>query len=197
MFWRIICELIAFLQKGEFKHLEICTDGNFNLFEGLKENNQIEMGAVIKARDLGNLPADTANPDYLEHVAREIISNNESKMKIQVIKGRELVDLNLNLIHEVGKASRWEPRLIIIEYDNSNSQLTSLNENLMAFVGKGVVFDSGGLNLKSEGFIENMHLDMCGAADVLAIASAVASFALPLRLSNKISFACTIPIPKY
>eukprot|EP01095_Lingulamoeba_sp_RSL-Kostka_P013971 TRINITY_DN5939_c1_g2_i1.p1 TRINITY_DN5939_c1_g2~~TRINITY_DN5939_c1_g2_i1.p1 ORF type:complete len:594 (-),score=197.72 TRINITY_DN5939_c1_g2_i1:187-1968(-) len=151
------------------------------------ENNQIDnlrdiinssrivADSTLFTRDLGNEQADVANPEFLEEKAHEIVrefnesnEQNDVKMTIKVIKGNELKERGMNLIYSVGQAAQWEPRLVIIEYigdqDNYNNKD---NHDVISLVGKGVTFDTGGLNLKPTGFMETMHMDMCGSASVL------------------------------
>ncbi|KAI8463828.1 MAG: hypothetical protein J3K34DRAFT_442513 [Monoraphidium minutum] len=98
-----------------------------------------------------------------------------------VISGRGLLDAGYPLIHAVGRASARPPCLIDINWAPPGvSDAGSLP--LLALVGKGVCFDSGGLNLKSGAGMKTMKKDMGGAALVLALAHVVMSRALPLRL---------------
>lgn len=83
--------------------------------------------------------------------------------------GQELVDAGLLLHHAVGRGSIHPPALINLFYSGNPSD----KENIVAFVGKGIVFDSGGLNIKATGAIEGMFLDKCGAAGVLLAFKAV------------------------
>lgn len=80
------------------------------------------------------------------------------------IKGEDLLKNNLNLIYNVGRGSSCAPMMINLAYKNSDST------EYTALVGKGIVFDAGGINIKpSGGFLEIMFIDKCGAADVLAV----------------------------
>jgi leucyl aminopeptidase len=122
--------------------------------------------AVNEARDLQNDNSDDVNPEMFAQFATK--TAKEHKLKITVIDGPELKKLGLNLLHSVGRASKWQPKLILVEYRGNPK-----NKNqLQALVGKGITFDTGGVNLKPAmgGSLEHMHLDMSGAADVLEVA---------------------------
>jgi leucyl aminopeptidase len=121
--------------------------------------------AVNEARDLQNDNSDDVNPEAFAQFATKVAK--EHKLKITIIDGPELKKLGLNLLHSVGRASKWQPKLIMIEYRGNPK-----NKNqLQALAGKGITFDTGGVNLKPTfgGSLEHMHLDMSGAADVLEV----------------------------
>ena len=138
----------------------------------MSESTKITSGTLF-ARDLGNEQGDVANPEYLEEAATTLAKEN-SAFSLRVIKGKELQELGLNMITAVGQAAQWEPRLILLEY----KPLKDNSETPVVLLGKGITFDTGGLNLKPTGFIENMHMDMCGAAAVLGTAKAVSNLNL-------------------
>ena len=83
--------------------------------------------------------------------------------EVRVIKGQELVDLEMNLFHNVGKSATSEPRAVMVHYQG-NPDSTDID---IALVGKGVTFDTGGLNLKPTGYMEDMYGDKNGACAVL------------------------------
>ncbi len=79
--------------------------------------------------------------------------SSDKVREVRVIKGQELVDLKMNLFHSVGKAAMSEPRAVIVNYQG-NPESSDVD---LALVGKGVTFDTGGLNLKPTGFMEDMY----------------------------------------
>ena len=95
------------------------------------------------SRDLINYPANHLGPAELEDYVKSFAEFH--KTKFSSIKGEELKKQNLPLIHDVGRASEQEPRLLEIEYGSKNASYS------ITLVGKGVCFDSGGLNLKKRG----------------------------------------------
>lgn len=123
-------------------------------------------------RDLINTPANDLGPDELEQAARALA--REHGARVSAITGDDLIDANLPLIHTVGRAADRAPRLIDMEWGEAGPVLT--------LVGKGVCFDTGGLNLKPGGSMGLMKKDMGGAANVLGLAHMIMSLNLPLRL---------------
>ncbi len=129
--------------------------------------------AAHLVRDLINTPANDMGPDELEAAARDLAASHGAKIK--VIKGDALLKQNFPMIHAVGRASVREPRLIDISWGSEKNPRVSL-------VGKGVCFDTGGLNLKPGSSMSKMKKDMGGAAHVLGLASLIMSADLPVRL---------------
>lgn len=129
--------------------------------------------AVTLVRDLVNTPANDMGPDALEREARKLARSH--KARISVIKGKALLQKGFPAIHAVGRAAAEAPRLIDIKWG-------SMKHPKVTLVGKGVCFDSGGLNIKSATGMRQMKKDMGGAAHVLGLASAVMAAKLKLRL---------------
>ena len=128
--------------------------------------------AAFLARDLINTPSNDMGPAELEAVAREVASRFGASFSC--IAGEELAK-NFPLIHAVGMASTRAPRLIDFSWgDVSHPRVT--------LVGKGVCFDTGGLDLKPSSGMLIMKKDMGGAANVLALAQMVMDAKLKLRL---------------
>ena len=111
-------------------------------------------------RDLINTPANDMGPAELEAAARHLAAKHGAE--ISVIEGDALLDQNFPLIHTVGRASSRAPRLIDIRRHAAGPKIT--------LVGKGVCFDTGGLNLKPGASMGLMKKDMGGAANVLGLA---------------------------
>jgi leucyl aminopeptidase len=123
-------------------------------------------------RDLVNTPAEDMGPGGLERAARDLAA--EYGADVTATHGESLLDANLPLIHTVGRASDEEPRLIDMSWGREGPRVT--------LVGKGVCFDTGGLNLKPGGSMGLMKKDMGGAANVLGLARMIMDAGLPLRL---------------
>lgn len=123
-------------------------------------------------RDLINIPASDMGPDELEAAARELAQTHNATCT--VIKGDALLDQGFPMIHTVGRASPRAPRLIDMTWGTSGPSLT--------LVGKGVCFDTGGLNLKPGASMGLMKKDMGGAATVLGLAHMIMSMKLGIRL---------------
>jgi len=123
-------------------------------------------------RDLINTPASDMGPDALELSARDLAAAHGAK--ISVVTGDDLLELNFPMIHTVGRASAKPPRLLDMRWGDAGPTLT--------LVGKGVCFDTGGLNIKPGGSMGLMKKDMGGAATVLGLAHMIMATGLPLQL---------------
>ena len=118
---------------------------------------------VTLTRDLVNDNADVVISDFLEKTVRELIKG-KANTKIEVLNQKELKSKGLNLHLAVNQGSDKEPKLIIVSYEAGNKK-----DGFTAIVGKGMTFDTGGLNLKPSNSIETMKIDMAGAAAVCGI----------------------------
>lgn len=137
--------------------------------------------ATKYARDLTNTRGSIATPDYMEDQVRKLIEGKPNIADFRVIKGQQLVDLGMNLIYNVGKGAISEPRCITVLYKGD----PSVDEVDIAFVGKGVTYDTGGLNLKPTGSIEDMYYDKAGACAVMGALHG----AMELGIKKNIVFA--------
>ncbi|MEI7804169.1 MAG: leucyl aminopeptidase family protein [Hyphomicrobiales bacterium] len=127
---------------------------------------------VALARDLINTPSNDMGPAELEDAARALAKQHGAKIAVTI--GDELVK-NFPLIHAVGMASPRAPRLIDLTWGKDSDPKITL-------VGKGVCFDTGGLDIKNDAGMLNMKKDMGGAACVLALAHMLMSRGLKIRL---------------
>jgi leucyl aminopeptidase len=129
--------------------------------------------AVSLARDLVNTPANDMGPAELELAARDLAARHGAT--VRTIAGDDLLAQNFPLVHAVGRAAAQAPRLIdLIWGDPGDAKVT--------LVGKGVCFDSGGLDIKPESAMLLMKKDMGGAATALALAHMIMDGRLPVRL---------------
>jgi leucyl aminopeptidase len=130
--------------------------------------------AVALARDLINTPANDMGPAELEAAARALAARYRAAIK--VVTGDELLTENFPLIHAVGRAAARAPRLIELKWGAADHPHVTL-------VGKGVCFDSGGLDIKPENAMLLMKKDMGGAASVLALAQMIMDRGLKVALT--------------
>ena len=128
--------------------------------------------AVTLCRDLINTPSNDMGPAELEEAARKLAARHHAE--IAVVSG-EALEQGFPLIHAVGKGSKRAPRLIDITWGQDSDPKVTL-------VGKGVCFDTGGLDIKSSTGMLNMKKDMGGAATALALAHMVMAQGLKVRL---------------
>ncbi|MCB1552890.1 MAG: leucyl aminopeptidase family protein [Xanthomonadales bacterium] len=136
-----------------------------------------ESFALLKAstlvRDLVNTPTEDMGPDELEATTRRVA--HAYGAECSAIRGDDLLTQNFPAIHAVGRASHRAPRLIELNWGDAAHPKLSI-------VGKGVCFDTGGLDVKPSSGMRNMKKDMGGAAHALALAQLVMARKLPVRL---------------
>jgi leucyl aminopeptidase len=129
--------------------------------------------AAYLARNLINTPANDLGPDALEAEIRSLAGRHG--MDVTTVLGDQLLEQNLPLIHTVGRAAAQAPRLLDLRWGDPGHPLVTL-------VGKGVTFDTGGLDIKPASGMALMKKDMGGAANILGLAHAVMDAGLRLRL---------------
>jgi leucyl aminopeptidase len=134
-------------------------------------------------RQILSVRALEANPETMLELCRSIAQSN-SKISIEAIVGKELQEKGLNLIYSVGRGAAKKPCLVTLSYKGNPNRA----DDVLALVGKGVCFDSGGLNLKPTGFIEEMWSDKGGACTTLAIFKAAVELNLPINLVCTMAF---------
>ncbi len=132
--------------------------------------SKVTCDANYLVRDLQSDDADVVTPEYLVKVARDIAKSK--KLKIKVLNRSALKKNKLNMILGVGQGSRFEPHMIIIEYKGNPK-----SKEKIALVGKGITYDTGGLDIKTRMMAE-MNMDMSGAAVVLAAIKAISELGL-------------------
>ncbi|NIZ60313.1 leucyl aminopeptidase [Sedimentitalea sp. CY04] len=128
--------------------------------------------AECLTRDLINTPSSDMGPDELQAAAESLAK--QFGASISVTQDADLLEQNLPMIHAVGRASDRRPRLIDMTWGETGPKLT--------LVGKGVCFDTGGLNLKPGASMGLMKKDMGGSAAVLGLARMIMTAGLPLQL---------------
>ncbi len=131
---------------------------------------------VSLTRNLVNDNADTVTSTYLEKTVRDLIRGRR-ETSIEVLNSAQLKKHGLNLHLAVNQGSLKEPKLIIVRYKGGSKE-----SPYTAFVGKGMTFDTGGLNLKPTNGIETMKIDMSGAAAVIGLLKNVLSLGVKKNL---------------
>ena len=140
---------------------------------GLDADRLLAMAeAEALTRDLINTPAEDMGPEELE--AAFLALAQDFGAATDVIRGEELLSRNFPMIHAVGRASPRAPRLMDMRWGDRGPRLT--------LVGKGVCFDTGGLNLKPSSGMNLMKKDMGGAATVMGLARMIMALGLPVQL---------------
>lgn len=141
----------------------------------LTEGAAIASGVEF-ARDLGNLPPNLCNPEYLAQRATQLADEHD-KVVCEVLDETQMQDLGMGALLAVARGSANKPRLIVLHWHGADPV-----KQPYVLVGKGITFDSGGLNLKVQGGIEEMKFDMCGAASVFGTFVAAVNLGLPIHL---------------
>ena len=135
---------------------------------------RIAAEAQNRARDLQGTPANFATPTFLAERAEDIAAGSDT-LSLEVFGRAELEEKGMGGLVAVGQGSAEEPKLIALRYAGGSGPK-------IAFVGKGVTFDTGGISLKPGAGMHEMKMDMSGAAAVLEATAAIAELGLPLDL---------------
>ncbi|WP_371396116.1 M17 family metallopeptidase [Fretibacter rubidus] len=138
------------------------------------------VSAVHFGRDLVNTPAADMGPVALHDAAIAVAEKHGAE--ISAIIGDDLLDQNYPMIHAVGRAAHEAPRLVEFQWGDPTHPT-------LAIIGKGITFDTGGLNIKGASGARIMKKDMGGAAHALALADMIMGCGLPVRLHVLVSIA--------
>lgn len=165
--------LLAMYRFDRYRAVKAGAMATLQLPEGCDASRLLAMAAgEYLTRDLINTPAADMGPDQLEAAFLDLAARFGARAK--VVKGDDLLEQNFPMIHAVGRASPREPRLMDLHWGNSGPSLT--------LVGKGVCFDTGGLNIKPSTGMLLMKKDMGGAATVMGLAQMIMQLGLAVRL---------------
>ncbi|MBW8823977.1 MAG: leucyl aminopeptidase [Xanthomonadales bacterium] len=132
-------------------------------------------GGVAFARELGNLPPNVCNPSYVAEQAQSFAKGFD-KVGCDVLDDAAMEALGMGSLLAVARGSANRPKLVVLKYSNGG------DAKPFVMVGKGITFDTGGVNLKTQGGIEEMKYDMCGAASVLGAFVSAVGMELPINL---------------
>lgn len=132
---------------------------------------------VYLSRDLVNKNADEVTPQYLAKVAKDI-AKKHAKVSATIFNKEQIEKEGMGLLIAVNRGSTLDPAFIVLKYTGAPS-----SKDHTVLVGKGVTYDTGGLNLKPTGSMETMRCDMAGAATVLGIIEVVAALGLKVNIT--------------
>ncbi len=135
---------------------------------------------VKLTKNLANLPPNICTPSYLSEQAHKLCANYQKTsavLRCSVLDEADMRNLGMGAFLAVSQGSAEPPKMIILDYQGGGK-----NQAPIVLVGKGVTFDTGGLCLKKPENMPDMKYDMCGAASVLGVLSAVAELQLPVNL---------------
>jgi leucyl aminopeptidase len=130
---------------------------------------------VEYARELGNLPPNICTPAYLAEQAQRFAAEHDGA-EAEILDEDQMQALGMGSLLAVARGSANRPRLVVLKWHGGGEAKPYV------LVGKGITFDTGGVNLKTQGGIEEMKYDMCGGASVLGTFVATVKARLPLNL---------------
>ncbi len=142
---------------------------------------------IQRCRDLGDLPPNICNPEYLADTARRMAEQHQG-LEIDVLDEAQMTELKMHSLLAVGQGSANPSYLIHLRWRGG-----SAGDAPLALVGKGITFDTGGISLKPRDLMEQMKFDMCGAATALGVMEAVAGLKLPLNVDCVVAAVENMP----
>ena len=148
--------------------------------QGALEHGLAIAAGIAYTRDLGNLPPNVCNPAFLADEGHRLAAELAS-VSCEVLERADMEKLGMGSLLAVARGSANAPKLVVLKYQGGG------DGKPFVLVGKGITFDSGGLNLKVQGGIEEMKFDMLGAGSVFGALLAAARMHLPLNL------VCIVP----
>jgi len=154
--------------------------------EAVRKGMAVSSGIQL-AKNLGNLPGNICTPGYLATQAKKQAKQYPS-LKVNVLEEKDMEKLAMGSLLSVSRGSDQPAKLITMEYSAGDADQAPI-----VFVGKGVTFDSGGISLKPGASMDEMKYDMCGAASVLGVITAIAELQLPVNVVGIIPTAENMP----
>ncbi len=181
-------EYLRYKSKPEEKMVKeiYITDANADVVSGVRRGEAVGI-CVNECRDLANMPGGEMTPSVLASAAHTLFKGTSAK--VSVLGEKEMKKLGMGAILGVSRGSREEAKFIIVEYNGSQKK----GDAPTVLIGKGVTFDSGGLNLKPGDNLNDMHLDMSGGAAVLAALATVARLKLNVNAIALVPAAENMP----
>ncbi len=179
--------LVEGIRLGNYQFVKYKQDKKKNTLsevkiqEGVMTDTEVEelnivLDAVCFCRDLVNEPI--IKLDAVKFAEQVEAKAQEAGMKTEVFNKTKIESLKMGGLLAVNKGSIDPPTFTILEYKPENA----INEKPLIFVGKGVVYDTGGLNIKTANYMDNMKSDMAGAAGMAAVSIAIAKAKLPIYI---------------
>jgi leucyl aminopeptidase len=172
--WSFVEEIKIIADKKDLK----------NIGKGIKEGKIIGEETTA-CREISNMPGGNMTPEVLVQEIKKAIRNTPIKMK--VLEVSEIKKLGMGGILGVSRGSVEKPKFIILEY------MMSRKEKPIVFIGKGITFDTGGLNVKPENYMSEMHMDMSGGAAVAHAIIAAAKLGIKKKIVGLVPTAENMP----
>lgn len=173
--------------KGSVDRIEIAWGGARMTGSGQAINEGIVIGEELNVcRELANTPGSDMTPSLLAQAAQ--IAASPHGISVLVLDRRDMETLGMGAVLGVARGSSEEPKFIVMEYFNGPPE-----QKPLVLAGKGVTFDTGGINLKSDQHILDMHMDMSGGAAVIHGIAAVARLNIPINVVGLIPAVENMP----
>ena len=161
-------------ESRELKIFTLISDDKEAATAGAETGAKVAAAGLL-ARDLANEPSNTATPEYLAEIAREIAGRYG--MEVSVLDRAGIEGEGMVGLATVGRSAQNEPRFIVLEHRKEATDAAPV-----VLVGKAVTFDSGGISIKPSVGMGDMKYDMSGGAAVLGAMEAVGALELPLNV---------------
>lgn len=174
-------------EKKDFSHITLFAKNN--KLKNIYQESKIICNNVFWARDLVNEPGNVVTPRVLAYESEKI--TDKVDLECEILDEDAMKKLGMNSLLSVGKGSNEESQLITLTYTGSNP-----SNPYIAFVGKGVTFDSGGISIKPSQDMGEMKDDMTGAAVVLGAVKTIAELKLPINIIGIAGCAENMPSSK-
>lgn len=145
--------------------------------------------AIISVKNLSNLPPNICNPLYLSNTVQKLHKTYPNNITVEIIDIEKMKKLGMHAYVAVGSGSKNQPLMSVVKY--SGNQIGT--KKTIAFIGKGLTFDSGGISIKPSSNMHHMKYDMCGAAAVYGIIIMAAELNLPLQIIGILSGCENMP----
>ncbi len=142
---------------------------------------------MATTKDLGNQPGNVCTPSFLADTAKKLAKDCDA-MSVKVLEEKDMEKLNMGAFLSVSKGSSEPGKLIILEYKGGNKK-----DAPHVLVGKGITFDTGGISLKPGAQMDEMKYDMCGAASVLGVMTALNELRPKMNVIGVIAAAENMP----
>ncbi len=177
-------------KPGRFVPREVCVllGGGGEVLRTIERRIDIEGRAVSLARELVNLPPNEKYPELLAARAQQVAQ--KTGLECLVLDEKQLAEERMGSLLAVAQGSDRPARFVVLRYRRVREG------KLLALVGKGVTFDSGGLSLKTNDQMVDMKCDMAGAATVLAAMQAIAELGLPVNVIGLLAIVENLPSGK-
>jgi leucyl aminopeptidase len=144
--------------------------GQARAFQASVQRGAVVAAAINHARDLINEPAAVMTPTALANDAQAIAKKHKGELTVTVLDAKKCAELGMGMFLAVGQGSDQESKFIHMTYKPKKKEKKKL-----CFIGKGITFDSGGYSLKPSNAMEDMKIDMSGAAAVISAMDAIAT----------------------